>query len=143
MSYSELLKAKRLKPGKFSRRQIKDLMALANRDVETAKKVLDVSPDWAFSIAYNGMLQGIRALMFDHGFRPIGEGQHATAIESAKMTLGPRFAGILEFMDELRHKRHKTVYEIAGYVSHKEASEAIKVAEEFVEDVTLVIRAEK
>jgi hypothetical protein len=86
------------------------------------------------------MLQGIRAIMFERGFRPIGEGRHATAIEFAKITLGPKFADRLDFVDELRRKRNKTVYEIAGYVSHKEASEAISAAEDFVADIARLLQ---
>ena len=55
-------------------------MELASRDLKVAKVMLGVNNDWTYSIAYNAILQSVRALMYAEGFRPVGEGQHKTAI---------------------------------------------------------------
>jgi len=41
-------------------------------ELNVARSVLNENCDWAFSIAYNAMLQAVRALMFSKGYRPKG-----------------------------------------------------------------------
>ena len=53
-------------------KKIEDSLNLAKRDVNVARSVLNENCDWAFSIAYNAMLQAVRALMFSKGYRPKG-----------------------------------------------------------------------
>lgn len=136
MNYSELIKDNRIKEGKFSKKQIQDCLNLAKRDIKTARKILNDDPDWAYNIAYNAMLQAARALMFSKGYRATGEWQHATTIQFAQITLGDEFESTLEFMDRMRRKRHRTVYDIAGLISTKEATEAIETAESFVNEIS-------
>jgi len=54
---------------------------MAKRDLSTANRNLEEAPDWAYSIAYNAILQAGRALMFFGGYRPRGGEQHATVVE--------------------------------------------------------------
>lgn len=49
-------------------KKIEDSLNLAKRDVNVARSVLNENCDWAFSIAYNAMLQAVRALMFSKGY---------------------------------------------------------------------------
>ena len=51
-SYSDLIKEKRIKEGKFSKKQIDDCLNLARRDIRTARKLLSDNSDWAFNVAY-------------------------------------------------------------------------------------------
>ena len=80
MDYKELLAKNLIKPFKAKDQQIKKQMELASRDLKVAKAMLGVNNDWTYSIAYNAILQAVRALMYAEGFRPVGEGQHKTAI---------------------------------------------------------------
>ena len=57
------------------------------------------------------MLQTVRTLMFSKGYRATAERQHATTIQFTQITLGDEFASMLEFMDRMRPKRHRTVLE--------------------------------
>lgn len=139
MNYSELLRNNRIKPGKFSKKQIHECLNLAERDIRTAKKIINEDLDWGYNIAYNAMLQAARAFMFSKGYRTIGEGQHATTIQFAKKALGGKFSSTIEFMDRMRRKRNRTVYDIAGLVSSKESAEAIDTAEKFVNAISKII----
>jgi len=139
-SYSDLIKEKRIKEGKYSKKQIDDCLNLARRDIRTARKLLSDNTDWAFNIAYNAMLQAARAFMFSRGFRATGERQHATTIQFAQITLGEKFESTFEFMERMRRKRHKAVYDTAGLISIKEATEAIDVAEIFVSRISEMLR---
>jgi len=51
------------------KKKVEDAFNLAKRDIKVAKSVLREDVDWAYSIAYNAMLQAIRALMFSKGYR--------------------------------------------------------------------------
>ena len=88
MPYERLLKSNRIKPHRANQNEIKQLLQLATRDLNTAKRNLDEAPDWAYSIAYNSILQAGRALMFFEGYRPRGSEQHATVVEFVEERLG-------------------------------------------------------
>ncbi|MDO8518958.1 MAG: HEPN domain-containing protein [Deltaproteobacteria bacterium] len=89
MNLSDLQKQGFVKPFKASPTQIRERLNLAKRDIATAKKLLGSDSDWAFSIAYNAVLQAARALMFAKGYRPSsGEGQHVAAVRFAEVILG-------------------------------------------------------
>ena len=69
-NYEKLVDKGLIKPFKASVSQVKNRIDLAVRDIKTAKETMAYDRDWAFSIAYNAILQATRALMFDKGFRP-------------------------------------------------------------------------
>ncbi len=128
IDYSSLENKNRIKPGKFSNKQIIDCLILSKRDIKFAKEILKENQDWAFNIAYNGMLQAAKALMYSKGFRPSGVGHHATIIEFARILLNDKYSEIIDIMDIMRRKRNIAVYDQAGIISCKEAVEAIRVA---------------
>ncbi len=137
--YSKLVKARRIKAGKFSKSQARDRLDLAQRDIFAAKKMVANSYDWGFNIAYNAMLQAARALMLSKGYRAIGGDQHVTVIDFAKTALPAEFTNTLSFMNRMRRKRHKTVYDTAGLVSSKEAANAVETAENFLKTISKLI----
>ncbi|TAJ45689.1 hypothetical protein [Methanofollis fontis] len=63
-------------------------MNLARRDVTVAGSVLAGNSDWAYTIAYNAMLQAGRALMFSKGYRPAGTNQHITVYDMVGAVYG-------------------------------------------------------
>jgi uncharacterized protein (UPF0332 family) len=140
-NYSELVKANRIKAGRFSQKQVLDCLNLAERDIATAKKIIAENADWGYNIAYNAMLQAARAVMFSKGYRVTGERQHATTIQFAQISLGDKFNSTIEFMDRMRRKRNRAVYDMAGIVSSKEASEAIVTAENFVSAILEILKS--
>ncbi len=82
MSYEELLNKGLIKRFEASPSQVKNRIELAKRDIKAARLMMANDRDWAFSMAYNAILQATRALMFAKGFRPgTGEGQHKVAVQ--------------------------------------------------------------
>jgi hypothetical protein len=63
MPYEELIRQGRIRPHSASRREIENLFALAARDLRASRANLGIAPDWAYSMAYNAVLQAGRALM--------------------------------------------------------------------------------
>jgi uncharacterized protein (UPF0332 family) len=135
MDYSELVDEGLVTQGRFARGQVEDSLRIARRDVATARSVMEISPEWAFNIAYNAMHQAGRAFMFHAGFRSLGAGHHATVIRFLEIGLGPDFGDELALLDRMRRKRNRATYDAVGTVSCNEAQEAISVAEAFVIDI--------
>jgi uncharacterized protein (UPF0332 family) len=144
MSYEELLNKGLIKRFKASPSQVKSRIELAIRDIKAAKLMMANDRDWAFSMAYNAMLQATRALMFAEGFRPsAGEGQHKVAVQFAEITLGEKFQDEIYIFDKMRSKRHRVIYDVSGIISLKEASQAFEFAVKFVDKVLELVGIEK
>ena len=142
MHLNDLLKQGLIKPFKSNPSQVQDRLNLAKRDIATAKKLLGGDSDWAFSIAYNAVLQGARALMFAKGYRPAtGEGQHMAAVRFAEAILGNEMGDEIFIFDKMRSKRHRVIYDVSGSVSMQEAKAAFEFAVGFVEKVEAVLKA--
>lgn len=139
MSLNDLQNQGLIKPIKASPSQVKARLTLAQRDIATAKKLLGSDPDWAFSIAYNAVLQAATALMLSRGYRPTArEGHHVATVRFAEAVLGKELEDIAIF-DKMRQKRHRIIYDVAGAVSLQEAKAAFQFAVSFVERITKIL----
>lgn len=141
MTYDELLDKGLIKRVKLSPSQVNDRLALAKRDIKAAKTMMASDRDWAFSMAYNAILQATRALMLAKGYRPAGsEGQHKVAVVFAEITLGEKFQDDIYIFDKMRSKRHRVIYDVSGLVSQQEARHAFEFAEKFVKVVESLLK---
>lgn len=138
----ELLNNKMIAKVASSRKQVEDIMKVAERDLQAAKDNLaNGYADWALGIGYNAMLQAGRALMLSRGYRPIGEAKHVAVIEFAKAEYSKQIpAQTLYVFSKTRKKRHKAVYEEADTVSDSEARTVITNAEAFVKAVKKILK---
>ena len=64
MSFEDLLRQGKIRPHRARPEEIERLLALADRDIRMARQTMAEDWDWAFSIAYNAVLQSARALMY-------------------------------------------------------------------------------
>ena len=117
---------------KASQEQIEKEIKLAFRDLRVAQKNLQEDYDWAFAIAYNAILQAGRAFMLSKGYRPRGEGQHKTVLKFIELSLGKDFTERARFLDTMRTKRHRVIYDEPELICESEVKFAIKIAKEFV-----------
>jgi uncharacterized protein (UPF0332 family) len=129
MTLEELERQGYIKKLPIDRKKIKDSLSLAERDITTATTLLNLDTDWAFSIAYNAMLQTLRAFMFSRGYRPEGGNQHVSTVRFAELFLD---RDIVIVFDRMRRKRHISVYDTAGSISKTEAETAIQTAKEIL-----------
>ncbi len=120
--------------------KVRDSFRLAERDIKTSKRLVEEDPDWAFSIAYNAILQAGRSLMFSQGYRPVGKAQHVPVIRFVEASLGPEVSKAVTAFDMMRRKRHRAVYDTAGSVSSLEANNAISRAEEFLKKIKTTLK---
>lgn len=135
MNLSDLLKKNEIKKITPDLEQAKECLKASKRDINLAKKTLDDDLDWAFSIAYNAMLQATRALMFVEGYAPMGESHHKIAVDYTKVKFGQKFGDLTSIFEDMRKKRHNAIYWEVGLISEFEAKHAIKTAEKFLEIV--------
>jgi len=126
----------------YDQNLVNNALQLAERDIKTANDVYNNRDlDWAFSIAYNAMLQAGRALMFSEGYRPKGEYKHVSVIDFVKNKFGNEFAEKILFMfNKIRKKRHIAVYEQVNIISEEEAKTALKTAQDFVSKVEELLK---
>jgi uncharacterized protein (UPF0332 family) len=139
MPYERLLKQGRIKVYAARPNEINQLLQVAVRDLVTASQNLENAPDWAYSIAYNSILQAGRALMLNDGYRPRGGEQHGSVVEFVEEKLGPSYVGQVRLFDQMRRKRHRVIYEVSGLISQTEAEQAVAFAKSFVEKINEII----
>lgn len=141
MAYEDLLNRGLIKPFIGGPAQSEGRLALAKRDIKAAEAMLAINRDWAFSMAYNAVLQATRALMFANGFRPAaGEGQHKTAVEFAEISLGKKCQDDIYIFGKMRSKRHRVIYDALGLVSQEEANQAFAFSIRFVKEIEQLLK---
>ncbi|MFY9800867.1 MAG: HEPN domain-containing protein [Methanoregula sp.] len=118
------------------KKKIQDARDLALRDIITARTILGSDLDWAYTIAYNAILQAGRALMFSQGYRPDGANQHVSVVKFVELYLDKNDSIIF---DRMRRKRNSSVYDTAGSITESEAKFALVVAEDLVDKIFAVI----
>ena len=143
MPYEQLLQQGRIKPYKARPEEIRKLLKVATRDLATAERNLADDHDWAYTIAYNAILQAARALILTKGFRPRGAESHATVVQFIEEALGKAYASQIALFDQMRRKRHRVIYEMAGLVSKQEAEQGIAFAQKFVEEIRVLISKQR
>ena len=139
MSYSQLLRARRIRKEPAARRQVSAQVAAARRDLATARILMEREDEWAYNIAYNAMHLAGRAVMFAEGYRPTAEGGHAAVVDFLRIRLGPSFLDTVELLDRMRRQRHRITYESVGVVTPTQIREAVGTAEEFIAKVEALL----
>jgi uncharacterized protein (UPF0332 family) len=134
MSLSEWQKNGWLKLHQASGQEIADLLALAERDLKSAK-AKGLGDDWRFSIAYNAALQSATAALIASGYNvPKGESHHFRVIGSLAFTIGLD-AKSVEQLDRYRKKRSMSIYDVAGAVTDAEAKTMLALAQDLVDRI--------
>jgi uncharacterized protein (UPF0332 family) len=139
MAYERLVKNGLIKPYAATKIEIAYLLQIARRDITAARRNLKDDPDWAYSMAYNALLQASRALILHEGYRPRGGEQHVTVVEFIKERLGQSYSSQVNMFDQMRRKRHRLIYETPGIVSTTEVNSMINFSEKFIEEIDEVI----
>jgi uncharacterized protein (UPF0332 family) len=132
MSYDELLRSRRIRGERISKREIREALKRAERDLRTARLVMTEDWDWGFAIAHDAVLQACRAYMFSRGYRPASKESHKNVF--AFMTLAMRGAhrDLIGYFDRMRPKRHRAIYDVAGLITETEAKSLFAKAQQFV-----------
>ncbi len=109
------------------------LIARAMKDLTTARANASIDREWAYAIAYQGMLRAARAMITAEGLRPRGRDQSRTVVLLAGAILGGEVRSLVNAFDRMR-RRSQTILEDPGHpISRYEAEGAIKDAQKFIE----------
>jgi len=144
MTYREskenLLKEGLIKKCPIDFKAVANLLKRAHKDLKTARRNLNIDEECAFNYAYNGILRSALALMFSEGYRPDIKDKHLTIVRFVSAVLGDEFKRLINDYDFMRKKRNRFIYEPDIPCSAKEAKDAIKTAEIFVNKIAGVIK---
>jgi len=135
MKIEELLKKRRIHRHRASPGEINRLLELADRDIRMARLIMAEDWDWAFSIAYNAVLQSARAYIYSQGYRPAAEQGHKNTFAFMRAALGDDLSSTIGYFDRMRKKRNQAIYDVAGLITEKEAKAILKNAIAFVDAI--------
>ena len=140
MSLDKLIGEGSIHPFKAAQEEINRSMGIAHRDLNHSKRILSESLDWAYSIAYNAVLQASRAYMFHCGYRPASAESHKSTLAFMQFSVDPQLQESIDYFDRVRKKRHRVIYDEVGLVSEKEAQQLIQKATEFISWVDMKLK---
>jgi hypothetical protein len=79
------------------------------------------------------MLKASLGFMFSYGFRARSQpGHHIAIIEFVRARIDKKHAGLMAVFDRLRRKRNLALYDDRGFVSHRDAEQALETAQEYL-----------
>ncbi len=112
---------------------VNQLLNRALKDLATARANGSIDREWAYAIAYQGMLRAAKGMIAAEGLRPRGRDQQRTVVALAGAILGEDARPLLNAFDRMR-RRWQAIFEDSGQpVSRYEAEGAIKEAQRFIE----------
>ena len=132
MEYDELLNSRRIRREEVSHVEVEHALERAERDLQTARTLIEQDRDWGFAVAYDAVLQASRAYMFAQGFRPASNESHKNTFAFMRLAMGKDYEELMTYFDRMRNKRHQAIYEIAGLITETEARNILEKAESFV-----------
>jgi uncharacterized protein (UPF0332 family) len=128
---------KKLKPHKVDWAQIERFLTSADKKLASAQKILAFDEEACLQQAYEAMLKASLGFMFSHGFRARSQpGHHIAIIEFVRARIDTRHGSLLDVFDRLRRKRNQVLYDETGFVSHRDAEQALEAAGDYL----LIIR---
>jgi len=138
----KLLKDGQIKRCPIDSRTIRNLINRAHKDLATARRNLDEDQDCSYNYAYNAMLRSGIALMLSQGFRPEIKDKHLIVVRYVGAVLGEEFKRVVRDYDTMRRKRHRFLYEPDIPCSAKEATDALRAAQDFLDAIARFIQTQ-
>jgi hypothetical protein len=133
MPYEELREKGLVEDVKPNLVAINQLLNRALKDLATARANGSIDREWAYAIAYQGMLRAAKGMVTAEGLRPRGRDQQRTVVMLAGEIMGEDARPMVNAFDRMR-RRFQAIFEDAGQpVSRYESEGAIKDAQRFIE----------
>jgi len=119
--------------------QIGRFLASAERKLASAHKILSFDDEACLQQAYEAMLKASIGFLLSYGVRARSQtGHHIVIIDFVRSRLDKKHSALLAVFDRLRRKRNSALYDDTGFVSHHDALQALKSAQDYLR----VIRAD-
>jgi uncharacterized protein (UPF0332 family) len=134
---------KKLKPHAVDWAQIDRFLVSADKKLNSARKILAFDEEACLQQAYEAMLKASLGFMFSHGFRARSQpGHHIAIIDFVRARIDKKHVALLVVFDRLRRKRNMALYD-TGFVSHRDAEQALESAGEYLNMIRVDIAARK
>ena len=133
MAYEELREKGLVEDIKPNFAVVSALIARSLSDLTTARANASIDREWAYAIAYQGMLRAARAMIIAEGLRPRGRDQQRTVVQLAGSLLGGDVRSLLNAFDRMRRRSQTILDEPGQPISRYEVEGAIKDAQQFIE----------
>jgi len=133
MAYEELREKGLVEDIKPNFAVVNALVARSLKDLTTARANASIDREWAYAIAYQGMLRAARAMIMAEGLRPRGRDQQRTVVQLAGSLLGGDVRSLLNAFDRMRRRSQTILDEPGQPISRYEVEGAIKDAQQFIE----------
>lgn len=123
-----------------SPQEIKDLLSVADRDLEDYGLAEKLSADARLTLAYGAMISAARVALRAAGYRATRAGnEHYRTIDALEFTADPE-KKVIPTIQAIRSKRNQGSYEVSGRVSDREAESAGRLAQKVRQAVEKWIR---
>lgn len=139
MDLSDWCKFGWLKKHETDERELTNLLAIADRDIDDASAG-GLSNDWKFGIAYNAALKLCTMMLYDAGYMPEKNLAHYRTLLSIEYTLGAERKTDAVYLDACRSKRNHVEYDYVDGASAAEAQELLAFAKELRQEVVSKLR---
>lgn len=130
MSIDNFLKRGILVKQPSSKKEIKELLKIVERDINDSK-ASEVSYDWQFGIAYNAALKLATILVRSAGYRVKGQAHHMNTIALIPEFLGKDKKEYSDYLDTCRRKRNTVEYDSIGGATREDVLELRDFVAEF------------
>ena len=135
---------KKLKPQRIDWAQIDRFLASAAKKLASAQKILAFDEEACLQQAYEAMLKASLGFMFSHGYRARSQpGHHIAIIEFVRARIDKKHGTLMIVFDRLRRKRNMALYDDSGFVSRRDAEQALESAGEYLGVIRADIAARK
>jgi hypothetical protein len=125
------LDAGSLRRHRTSRREVADLLAVAQRDLGDAR-VNALSLDRRFATAYSAALQLATIVLAASGFRAAAQrGHHVVTWQALPELMGAEVGETAVYFDSCRTLRNRSDYDRVGVVSQAEVDEVLRETDAF------------
>lgn len=140
MSYEDLKDRGILEDMKPDLKQASRLIARALKDLSTARACVSIDKEWAYAIAYEGMVRAARASLMAEGWRIKGRDQLRTLVLFIAELLGDESQNLVNTFDLMRRKRQNFMDQPDRPIPRYEVEGAVKEAQAFIERILEVLR---
>lgn len=107
-----------------SGREIQDLFALVDRDLDDAQTD-GLSSDRQFLIAYEAALNLATIALYASGYETRGQGHHFRTFAALPEVVGEELDDLSHYFEVCRAKRNRSTYDRSGEISDTDAHELI------------------
>ncbi|SDX76506.1 hypothetical protein SAMN05421504_103757 [Amycolatopsis xylanica] len=85
-------------------------LARARTHVASARQVLEMDPEGAYTLAYDGARRALAAILQNQGLRATSRGGHIAIYEAVLAQLDPPLGTILRPFNRMRSRRNEVAY---------------------------------